>query len=468
MQRLAGVDATFLYMETPNAHMHVTGVILIDPSTMPGGYSFETIQKLMASRIHLLAPFRRRLVMVPFGIDHPVWIEDPDFDLESHIHRIGVPRPGSMHELADVVADIGGRQLDRTRPLWEMWVVEGIENGHVAIVTKMHHSAVDGVTGAELMAKIFDLEPDQVTVSPPPDEWRPEPRPNDVSLLVGSLARQALSPVRMLRLAARSRRNITGVIKRVRTGDSDAAPTTLPFTAPRTPFSGAITPHRSVAFSRASLDDLKVTKKVFGTTVNDVVLAACAGSLRNWLSAHGGLPDKPLVATCPVSVREEGKQAANQVSAMFVALPVQMEDPVARLLAIHQLTIGAKEMHRAVGADTLTDWAEFASPAVFARAARLYTSMRLADRHRPIHNLVISNVPGPPVPLYCAGARVEAVYPLGPVMEGAGLNITVLSNIGNVDFGAIACREAVPDLWDIADGFAGAISELRKLADQQA
>jgi WS/DGAT/MGAT family acyltransferase len=291
MQRLAGVDATFLYMETPNAHMHVTGVILIDPSTMPGGYSFETIQKLMASRIHLLAPFRRRLVMVPFGIDHPVWIEDPDFDLESHIHRIGVPRPGSMHELADVVADIGGRQLDRTRPLWEMWVVEGIENGHVAIVTKMHHSAVDGVTGAELMAKIFDLEPDQVTVSPPPDEWRPEPRPNDVSLLVGSLARQALSPVRMLRLAARSRRNITGVIKRVRTGDSDAAPTTLPFTAPRTPFSGAITPHRSVAFSRASLDDLKVTKK-----------AAQRSTTSSWPPAP--VPSAtgcPLTAACRIS-----------------------------------------------------------------------------------------------------------------------------------------------------------------------
>jgi WS/DGAT/MGAT family acyltransferase len=434
---------------------------------MPGGYSFEAIQKLMANRIHLLAPFRRRLVTVPFGLDHPVWIEDPDFDLESHIRRIGVPAPGSMHELAEIVADIAARQLDRTRPLWEMWVVEGMEDGQVAIVTKMHHSAIDGVSGAELMVHIFDLEPDHVTVEPPAQSWQPEKPPGDLSLLMSSLARQAMSPVRMLRLAARSRRNLTSVVRRVASGGSDASPNTLPFTAPRTPFSGAITPHRSVAFGRASLEDLKVTKKAFGTTVNDVVLAACAGSLRSWLLAHGGLPDKPLVVTCPVSVREEGKEAANQVSAMFVALPIQMDDPVQRLLAIRQATIGAKDMHRAIGADTLTDWAEFASPAVFARAARLYTSMRLADRHRPIHNLVISNVPGPPIPLYCAGARVQAVYPLGPVMEGAGLNITVLSNMGNVDIGAIACREAVPDLWDIADGFVAAVSELRQLADKE-
>jgi WS/DGAT/MGAT family acyltransferase len=444
--------------------MHVTGVIVLDPSTMPAGYSFAAIGELMASRIHLLAPFRRRLVTVPFGVDHPVWIDDPDFDLENHLRRIGVPAPGTMHELAEMVADIAGRQLDRSRPLWEMWVVEGLEGGQVAIVTKMHHSAIDGVSGAELMVNLCDLEPEQATVAPPSQPWHPDQPPNDLVLLASSLARQALSPVRMLRLAARSRRNLTRVIQRARTDDTT---TTLPFTAPRTPFSGAITPHRSVAFGRASLEDLKITKKAFGTTVNDVVLAACASSLRSWLSAHGGLPDKPLIATCPVSVRDEGKEAANQVSAMFVALPIQMEDPVARLLAIRELTIGAKELHRAVGADTLTDWAEFASPAVFARAARLYTSMRLADRHRPIHNLVISNIPGPPVPLYCAGARVQAVYPLGPIMEGAGLNVTVLSNMGNVDFGAIACREAVPDLWDIADGFVAAVSELRRLADKE-
>jgi diacylglycerol O-acyltransferase len=444
--------------------MHVTGVIVLDPSTMPAGYSFAAIGELMASRIHLLAPFRRRLVTVPFGVDHPVWIDDPDFDLENHLRRIGVPAPGTMHELAEMVADIAGRQLDRSRPLWEMWVVEGLEGGQVAIVTKMHHSAIDGVSGAELMVNLCDLEPEQATVAPPSQPWHPDQPPNDLVLLASSLARQALSPVRVLRLAARSRRNLTRVIQRARTDDTT---TTLPFTAPRTPFSGAITPHRSVAFGRASLEDLKITKKAFGTTVNDVVLAACASSLRSWLSAHGGLPDKPLIATCPVSVRDEGKEAANQVSAMFVALPIQMEDPVARLLAIRELTIGAKELHRAVGADTLTDWAEFASPAVFAQAARLYTGMRLADRHRPIHNLVISNIPGPPVPLYCAGARVQAVYPLGPIMEGAGLNVTVLSNMGNVDFGAIACREAVPDLWDIADGFVAAVSELRRLADKE-
>ena len=198
-----------------------------------------------------------------------------------------------------------------------------------------------------------------------------------------------------------------------------------------------------------------------------MVLAACSLSLRHWLEAHGGVPDKPLVASVPVSVRTEAEKLSmgNKVSAMFVSLPVQERDPVRQLALIHGSTKDAKQLHGAVGADQLMDWTEFAPPTVFALAARLYSSFKLADRHRPIHNLVISNIPGPPIPLYCAGARVISTYPLGPIIEGAGLNITVLSNMGNVDFGAIADRELVPDLWSIADGFADAISELRKLAD---
>jgi WS/DGAT/MGAT family acyltransferase len=239
--------------------------------------------------------------------------------------------------------------------------------------------------------------------------------------------------------------------------------------APRTRFTAAITPHRAIAFGQAQLDDMRFIKDTFGVKVNDVVLAAVTRTLRYWLDDHDDLPDGPLVCSVPVSVHGEGDDdgGTNQVSAMFVRLPVHLEDPVQQLMAVHDDTQSSKVMANAIGADLLRDLTQFAPPAVFNQAVRLYSSSKLADRHRPIHNLVVSNVPGPPVPLYCAGARVVAVYPFGPVLEGAGINITVLSNMGNVDFGIISCRELVPDLWDIAEGFGAAVLELRAAAEQQ-
>ncbi|CAN5807592.1 wax ester/triacylglycerol synthase family O-acyltransferase [soil metagenome] len=469
MQRLSGMDASFLYLETPSMLMHVTGTIVLDPAGMEGGYRWEAFKEMLAERIHLLPPFRRRLVTVPFGLGHPVWIEDPDFDLDAHVRRAAVPAPGSMHELAEIVGDLAGRPLDRSRPLWEMWVVEGLADGHIAIVTKMHHSAIDGASGADLMAHIFDLDPDDVTVPPDDGSWQPEQAPSDLSLAAKALATQATSPVRMVRLMGKTVGSMADIVRQRVGRPSDAVPSPMPFGAPRTPFSGAITSHRSVAFARTSLDDFKHVKNAFGTTVNDVVLAASAVSLRHWLIDRGGLPDKPLVASVPVSVRgDDSEGLGNQVSAMLVNLPVQLDDPAAILGEIQQNTKGAKELHGAIGADMLQDWSEFAPPAVLARVARFYSSWNLADHHAPMHNLVISNMPGPPIPLYCAGARVLSTYPMGPVMEGAGLNITVLSNMGNVDFGAIACRELVPDIWDIATGFSAAVDELVKLADQRA
>ncbi|MCU1461274.1 MAG: hypothetical protein JWO37_1349 [Acidimicrobiales bacterium] len=469
MQRLSGMDASFLYLETASMHMHVTGVIVLDPTDVPGGYSFDLIKQMLEERIHLLPPFRRRLATVPLGLGHPSWVDDPDFNLDLHVRRIGVPSPGSMHELAEVVSDIAGRPLDRARPLWEMTVIEGLEDGHVAVVSKMHHSAIDGVSGAELMAQIFDFEPNPPPKPGPAEEWTPETPPSDLRLAAGAVIGRASSPVKMARLAAKTIGTAVGFLRDRRSQGDDAKPMTLPLTAPQTPFTGAITPDRAVAFARTHLEDFKVVKNAFGTTVNDVVLAACTLSLRHWLEAHGGVPDKPLVASVPVSVRteEEKLSLGNKVSAMFVSLPVQEKDPLEQLARIRESTKNAKEMHGAIGADKLLDWTEFAPPTVFALAARLYSNLKLADRHRPIHNLVISNIPGPPIPLYCAGARVVSTYPLGPIIEGAGLNITVLSNMSNVDFGAIADRELVPDLWSIADGFADAVAELRELADTQ-
>jgi diacylglycerol O-acyltransferase len=467
--QLSGMDASFLYMETPDMHFQIVGTAVLDPSTMPDGASFfDTIKQTLSDRIHLLPPFRRRVVNVPFQLSHPVWIEDPNFDLDAHIHRIATPAPGSLQELAEVVGDISSRPLDRSRPLWEMWVVEGLEDGHVAVVTKVHHSAVDGVTGADLLGKLFDLSPEIAEADPPAGgEWQPERSPSDLELTGAALLRLSTQPARLARTMLRASQGVAKMVLQRRR--PDASPAAMPFTAPNVPWTGAITPHRAVTFGRASLDDMKTIKNTFGTTVNDVVLAACTMMLRHWLADHDALPDKPLVASCPVSVHEEQKDApgANKVSSMFVSLPVQIEDPIEQLLAIHQTTKGAKEMQKALGADMITGLAEFAPPVLANQAARLYSRLNLADRHRPVHNLIVSNIPGPPIPLYCAGAQVLATYPMGPILEGAGLNITVLSNMGNVDFGAIACRELVPDLADMATGFADAVSMLKKIAAEQ-
>jgi diacylglycerol O-acyltransferase len=466
VQRLSGMDASFLYMETPDMHMHVVGTMLLDPSTIPDGEDFLTrLKGVLAERIHLLAPFRQRIVQVPFRMDHPVWVEDPNFDLDSHVHHIGVPSPGTRHELTEVIGDIASYPLDHNRPLWEMWFIDGLDDGLVAIVSKMHHAVIDGVTGADLMVNLFDLTPDPPPVTPPED-WHPERPPSDATLVGAALVRMATQPLRLGRFGVRAARGVTNLVRN-RLG-AGATPAAAPFTAPRVPWNGAITPHRSVTLGRADLEDMKTIKRAFGTTVNDVVLAACTQSLRQWLIAHDALPSKPLIASVPVSVHAEQKDApgTNKVSSMFVALPVNTEDPVEQLLAIKENTKGAKEVHKALGADMIIGMAEFAPPLLLNQASRLYSRLNLAERHRPIHNLIVSNVPGPPVPLYCAGSRVVATYPMGPILEGAGLNITVLSNMGNVDFGAIACRELVPDLDDLATGFADAVHALKVAAEK--
>jgi diacylglycerol O-acyltransferase / wax synthase len=417
--------------------------------------------------MHLLAPFRRRLVPVPFDLGHPVWIEDPDFDLEAHVHRGAVRSPGTMRELADAVADIASKPLDRSRPLWELHLLEGLENGNVGFVTKVHHSTIDGVTGADLIASLFDLTPDAPDPDPPDEPWQPERVPSDLELLAYSMPHIVRRPSAMVKVLGNTAKSAVDIVRRRReAGAQDRPSPALPFTAPKVRWSASITPHRSVAFGRASLDEIRHIKSTFGTTVNDVVLAACTQSLRQYLIAHDDLPDTSLVCSVPVSVHGRSEHdGTNQVSTMFVRLPVHIPDAVQQLRVITAETREAKELQNAIGADTLQDFAQFVPPTLFNRAMRAYSNLNLADRHRPVHNLIVSNVPGPPIPLYTAGAQIVGLYPLGPLLEGAGLNITVMSNLDHVDVGVIACRELVPDVWDIADGFADAVVELRKHAD---
>jgi len=464
MERLTGLDASFLYVETPSLHMHVSMAAVFDPSTVPGGYSFEKLRDLVGSRLALAPVFRRRLVEVPLRLGHPYWIDDQDFDLDYHVRRAALPSPGGIEELARYVGDVCSRQLDRSKPLWEMDIVEGLEHGNVGLVSKIHHSTIDGVSGAELLVQLFDLEPD-----PPAREASGGPSgtdtmPSDLYLIAQAFATRLTAPIGITRLAWRTGRSMLNV-RRLRRAPNDEKGA-LPLTTPRTSLNAAITPHRKVAFSSISLTDVKELKRALDATVNDVILAICTGALRRYLQGRNELPTDPLVAAVPVSVQPStaDRRGANKVSAMFVSLPCGTADPKERMEIIRSVTRGAKSEHHALGADVLRNWAEHATPNVFSAAARTYTRLRLAERHRPIQSLMISNVPGPDFPLYLGGAEMVAGFPLGPVLEGAGLNVTVMGYRDVLNWGLMACAETVPGVASIAAAIPESLDELRAAA----
>ena len=461
MKRLSGLDAGFLYMETPTSFMHVASLMVLDPTTAPAGFGLDTLRALYESRLDQAPPFRRRLVEVPLGLNHPIWIEDPDFDLDWHLRRVTLHAPGTRRQLCELAANLAAIPLDRTRPLWEAWLIEGLEGGDVGLLTKVHHAAIDGASGEELMVALLDLGPEIEQRPPPAQPWRPEHVPTDTEMVGYALWSLAQQPVRALKTA---RRTIEAAlrVRELNRRQPDVDPPPSPFSAPRTSFNAALTPERALATASLPLGTVKAIKNAAGTTVNDVVLTLCAGALRAYLDSRGEQPDGPLVAMVPVSVRSEDERGThgNRVSTMLTSLATDLDDPAQRLAAISRCMAAAKEQHHAIGADTLQNWVEFAAPAVAAQAARLYSTMRIADRHRPLFNVTISNVPGPPFPLYVAGARMRATYPMGPIFDGGGVNITVMSYRDQLDFGIVVCPALVPDPWVLADGLRQALAAL--------
>lgn len=460
VDRLTGLDASFLYLEDSAQLMHVCGLIELDTSTVPGGYSFDGLKSALAERVRPIPMFHRKLKFVPGNVDHPVWVEDVDFDIERHLHRVAVPAPGSREELAELAGHIAGLPLDRSRPLWEMWVIEGLESGRIAVMSKMHHASVDGVSGANMISYLCSLEPDAPPLDPGATKGAEMRVPGDGELLVRAVGNTVVKPVNFVKMVAPTAGILMTSARRAREGRAMAAP----LTAPRTSFNGTITGHRSIAFTKMSLSKIKeIRHSVEGATVNDVVLAVSGGALRRYLEERGELPTTSLLATVPVSVRSESeKGGSNKVSSLFTRLRTDLADPVERIQEIAKSNVNAKEHHAAIPADTLQDWAQFAAPRVFGLAMRAITGLKLAERGPVIHNLVISNVPGPPVPLYFMGAKIEALYPLGPIFHQAGLNITVMSNNGIMDVGVIACKELMPRVWDLADSFPEELDAMHK------
>lgn len=467
MDRLSGLDASFLYLETPAQLMHVCAVMVLDPATMPSPYSFGHLQDEIERRVCDVPAFTRKIRAVPLGLDHPVWVHDKNFDIERHVHRLALPSPGGYGELVDLCSHLAAQPLDRSRPLWEMWVIEGYRpegdeeqaDEKVVVFAKMHHATVDGVSGSNLISHLCALEPDAEPIGTGEDLKHPRD-PRKPELLGRAVIGTAALPVTLAKVVKPSVQLVTKSIDRARRGTAMAAP----FSAPRTSFNGTITAHRRIALTDLALDEIREIKKATGTTVNDVVLTLAGGALRAYLDERGELPSSSLLATVPVSVRGSSRRegGANKVSALFTKLGTDIEDPLERLAKLAERNKNAKDHHNAISADALQDWAEFAAPRTFGLAVRTYANLRLAEKHPVVHNLVISNVPGPPVPLYFMGARIAALYPLGPVFHGAGLNITVMSNAGEVHVGVIACRESMPDADALARHFPAELERLRK------
>ena len=436
---------------------HVGSLCIVDPATAAEPVTLDRLTRLVASRLPLVPPFRRRLVSVPLGLDMPYWIDDPDFDIEFHVRELALPAPGNDHQLRDQAARLHARPLDRARPLWELYLISGLSGGRVAIYTKVHHAAIDGVSGNDILGALLDVSPEGREL--PFVEWPHEAQPGNFNLLARSVLSLARQPMRATRLSLELLRSAPSVLRssaRPRlpfiARDASAVLSRPSLRAPKTPFNAPITPHRRFAFCALSLQDIKAVKNAAGMTVNDVVLALSTGALRRWLEDHDALPDSPLVAAVPISIRtpEQAGTAGNQISGMLAALPTHLASPLDRLRAVHESMRAAKEQHGALPADLLVDVTQFAIPALAGQAARLNERLRLLERANPF-NLFVSNVPGPNVPLYFAGAELQAYYPLSAIADGQGLNITVISYRDSMFFGLIACRELVPDLDVMAD-----------------
>jgi diacylglycerol O-acyltransferase / wax synthase len=471
MQQLTGLDASFLVMETATTTGHVGGLSVLDPSGAPKPLTLARLTEVMAERLPLVPVLRRKLLNVPLGLDQPYWIDDPDFDIEYHVRELALPRPGSDAQLTEQVSRLHARPLDRSRPLWEIYLISGLAHRRAAVYTKIHHSAIDGASGAELLTVLLDLKPTGREL-PPARPFRPERPPSWPELTARAVARLAWRPVQTVRLTNELVKvlptltpvmnTLVGGMLGLNRGDGAVISTTLG-RAPATPFNKAITPHRRIAFRSVDLATVKAVKNAFGVSVNDVVMAMSAGALRRWLAGHNALPSQPLISMIPVSVRDPASKGAlgNRVSAMLAMLPTNVTEPDLRLEIVHRATRIAKAQQAAIPQGLVDQISDFAPPALTARAARVVFATGVLHRVPPF-NVTISNVPGPNVPVYLCGARMIAHYPVSVVTDGQGLNITLVGYLGQLHFGLVACRELVPDI-DVLAGYL--VDELALLAE---
>ena len=471
--QLPGLDAAFLGLEASRQTGHVGSLAVLDPSGLDVPFDLAHLRALVAERLPRLGHFRRRLKHVPLGLDRPYWVDDVDFDLEYHVRELALAQPGTQEILLEAVARIHERPLDLTRPLWESYVITGLEGGKVAVYTKVHHAMIDGVTGVELFVSLIDLEPGRLPGDPAPFE--PQAEPSGLSLLARAALGVSRRPKDAVTLAAAAVRYLPALafqaqpmLSRLigRSGAFETAAT--PLRAPATPFNTRISAQRRIGLARLPLEDLRTIKSAFGVSVNDVVLAVCAGSLRGWLQRHGGATNTPLVTMVPVALAgDRSGGAGNSVTAMFTPLPVHLDDPVQRVLATHSSSRAAKEHGAAIPQELYEGGIQFTPPILLSRAMRTFLDLGVLRRVRTF-NTVVSNIPGPDITVYLGGAMVETIYPLSIIVDGMGMNITLQGLGKHLGVGVVGCRRAVPDAQSIADGLLTEIDVLLAAAQTQA
>jgi diacylglycerol O-acyltransferase len=456
--RLTGLDSSFLHLERASAHMHVAGCMLFDGEAP----TYDELMEQISGRLHLVPRYRQRLAFVPFNQGRPVWVDDPHFNIAFHVRHTALPSPGGETQLKRLAGRVFSQALDRSRPLWEIWLVEGLSDGRFALLSKTHHALVDGVSGVDIATVLFDTSPDPMPVAPPDHEWVARPLPSGAQLLADALLERTTVPseiVRGIRATLRGPRHVAARVGRALGGVSAMARAGLQ-AAPPSPLNVRIGPHRRFTWVRGDLRQFKAIKNALGGTVNDVVLAVVAGALGRYLRMHGEATDELVLrAMVPISVRADVERGAlgNRVAAMWAPLPLGLTDPVERLMSISRNMDGIKESGQAVGAQVLTELTGFAPPTIMAQAARLQARQRL-------FNLVVTNVPGPQFPLYMLGRELDAMFPMVPLAENQALGIAIMSYDGQLNFGLNADYDAMPDLEALADELRASIEELAAAA----
>jgi WS/DGAT/MGAT family acyltransferase len=460
--RLSGLDAAYLAAEIPGNHLHLMAILRIDPGSVDDGYSFEKLRGFMEERLPEIPPLRRRLVEVPFGIDRPRWVEIDDIDLDLHIRRAAVPTPGGPRELAAMASEIGDRPLDRSRPLWEITVVEGLATGEVALIAKLHHAMMDGMVGVRYMAAL--LGTDGARRKPPTEERPVEPPPSDLQLLAEAIPEVIARPYRLARATTRTlysyvSSSVTELFRGGGTQADDPPPERI---VPWTAFNRRTGPHRTLAYASVPMAAVKEVCAATDATVNDVVLALVGGAVRSYLRDRNTLPEQSLVAGIPASTHSEDDELANSYTLLFPTLATDLDDPLERLHAIRDSSREQKRSRRPSGGDDLmSEWVDIPPPWLYGAFAKLYVGAHLTERmEQPFFNLLISSVPVPPIPLHFAGMKVTGIHPFGPIYDGLLLNVTALGRADDIDFGFVACRDGAPEVWQIAEALEHSLSEL--------
>lgn len=457
MDRLSSVDASFLSNESPNSHMHIGGVMVLQ-GPAPG---YDELVAHIESRLHLVPRYRQKLAFPPVETGRPFWIDDPQFNIGYHLRHSALPAPGDEELLRRKAARVFSQQLDRTKPLWELWLIEGLEGDRSALISKAHHALVDGISGVDIVTVLFDLGPVPREVPAEP-EWAPAPSPGTAALAARGLETVARTPLEAARRAADALAHPSETVRSVQEAAEGLGEVALEFAnpAPDLPLNQPTGPHRRYRWVRAELAELKTIKDALGGTVNDVVLCVVAGALRRWL-IHRGIRTQGLElrALVPVSVRANGRQGdlGNQITAVRGPLPVYVEDPVTRLRTVREAMDGIKASKKALGAEVISRVNDFAPPTLLAQAARINFSTRL-------FNLIVTNVPGPQVPLYVLGRELLDAFPIAFLPPNHVLAVAIMSYNGRIDFGLLGDYDAMEDISVVAEGVEAEIAELLEIA----